>query len=218
MIFNRELSLVYDASGRSLTEFLIQINDDKPGILAALSNAYADHGINIINISYNRNQKMIHIIADISESDIGMGDLENLLRKFSFVANVVEKPLENDSHLVPSLSLPTFWGKRIVAIDMALLTHISEVISGVLFEMGKLDKLRLGPSFSPQLLKLVQLRGLARVEIFMIGSTIRARLCNEDGLDLAMSYLKGLLLEIPHRVNERKNGEACIELELTKSQ
>ncbi|MGC8596775.1 MAG: hypothetical protein ACP5NY_02535 [Thermocladium sp.] len=214
MIFNRELSLVYDASGRSLTEFLIQINDDKPGILAALSNAYADHGINIINISYNRNQKMIHIIADISESDIGMGDLENLLRKFSFVANVVEKPLENDSHLVPSLSLPTFWGRRMVAIDMDLLIRISEGASALLFEMGKRDRLRLGPGFSPQLLKLVQLRGLARIEIFMLGSNIRARLCSEDGLELAMSYLKGLLFEIPYKINERKNGEACIELEL----
>ncbi len=219
MIFNRELSLVYDASGRSLAEFLIQINEDRPGILAAIGNAYADHGVNIINISYNRNQKMIHIIADMSGSDMGMGgELEELLKKFSFVSGgVVEKPLESNAHLIPSLSLPTFWGgRRVVVIDMDMLVSIGAPIFKIVQEMGRLDRSRLS-DISPQMLRLVQLRGLARIDLVVVGSTVRAKLCNEDGLDLAMNYLEGLLGgEIPYRVYKSKESEACVELEISK--
>ncbi|NAZ27843.1 MAG: ACT domain-containing protein, partial [Caldivirga sp.] len=61
MMFHRELSMMYEAGNRTIVEFIIRLSEDRPGILAAISDVLAENGVNILNVSFNRLQKMIHV-------------------------------------------------------------------------------------------------------------------------------------------------------------
>jgi len=50
-MLNREVFLIANGTGVRLGEFLVELNFDQPGILATLSNVFAEHDVNIINIA-----------------------------------------------------------------------------------------------------------------------------------------------------------------------
>ncbi|WP_054844348.1 ACT domain-containing protein [Vulcanisaeta souniana] len=114
----RDLALAFEGKDRVLGEFLIKFITDRPGILAALSNVFADHGINILNMSVNRTQLLLHFIVDLSGADVSLNDLEKELKKFSFVEWVRYRIVEREMFMVPSMILPTFRDKQVLIIEL----------------------------------------------------------------------------------------------------
>ncbi|ABW02077.1 ACT domain-containing protein [Caldivirga maquilingensis] len=225
MMFHRELAMIYEASGKTIVEFIIRLNEDRPGILAAVSDVFAENGVNIINASFNRLQKMIHVIADFTNSVSSISDVENMLRKFSFVYDVMEKVLNNDAYVLATLSIPTFNNNYVLAIDHDVFENqVSEPLLNILRSMGKKDgELMLGMygSFKASELSILQLRGLGRVQVQSAGNATIIRVCRENLSEefskLILSYLEGFTELFNIKTQNQGISESCLQVKVTSS-
>lgn len=225
MMFHRELAMIYEASGKTIVEFIIRLNEDRPGILAAISDVFAENGVNIVNVSFNRLQKMIHVIADFTNSVSSISDVENMLRKFSFVYDVMEKVLNNDTYVIATLSIPTFNNNYVLAIDHDVFENqVTEQLLKILRSMGKRDgELILGiyGSFKASELNILQLRGLGRVQAHSAGDATIVKVCrenlNEEFSKLILSYLEGFIEPFNIKVQSQGISESCLQVKITTS-
>ncbi|WP_291999245.1 ACT domain-containing protein [Caldivirga sp.] len=223
MMFHRELAMIYEANGKTIVEFIIRLSEDRPGILAAISDVFAENGVNIVNASFNRLQKMIHVVADFTNSVSSIGDVENMLRKFSFVYDVMEKVLNNDSYVMATLSIPTFNNNYVLAIDHDVFENqVNELLLGILKSLGKKDgELILGMygSFKASELSILQLRGLGRVQVQSTGNVTIVKVCrenlNEEFSKLILSYLEGFTGLFNAKIQGQGISESCLQVKIT---
>ncbi len=226
MIFHRELAMIYESRGRNIVEFIIKLNEDRPGILAAISDVFAENGANIINVSFNRLQKMIHVVADFTEATGSINDVENMIKKFSFVNDITEYVLVGEPYVVASLSIPTFSNNNIVAIDHDIIEKVreSECLSKLMFEVGLKDGKMLRElygTFKNPLLWIIQLRGLGRVSI-EVGGHVVVKVCRENMSKeysaVVKSYIEGLLNAFGMKIEEEHYEGACASFRLSQGQ
>ncbi|MBP1450112.1 MAG: ACT domain-containing protein [Thermoproteus sp.] len=94
-MLHREIYLIVNNIGGRIGEFLVELNFDQPGILAALSNVFADSNANILNIAIDSARTKMHFIVDVSAVD--EPDLRDLLKRlgmFAFVKKVLHRIVE----------------------------------------------------------------------------------------------------------------------------
>jgi predicted amino acid-binding ACT domain protein len=177
----RELSLAFEGKDKVLGEFLIKFTADRPGILAALSNVFADHGINILNISVNRNQLLLHFIVDMTNIDISLNDLEGELKKFSFVEWVRYRIVEKEAFMIPSMIMPTFRDKQVMIIELEKIKNLlnNPEFRELIRELGMYDASNLRNENLSELIRIGQFRGLGRITLVGRDGTITIRSCTE---------------------------------------
>ena len=202
-VLYRDFAMAFEGRDKVLGEFLIKFTADKPGILAALSNVFADHGINILNISVNRTQLLLHFVVDLTSADISLNDLEKELRKFSFVEWVRYRIVEREAFMVPSMIMPTFRDRQVLVLEVEkakdLLTNPE--FRRAIRELGAYDASFLRNSNLSELIKIGQFRGLGRIVLTERDGTITVRSCTELGdkqviEELMIDYYTGFLSQI----------------------
>ncbi|MCG2863330.1 MAG: ACT domain-containing protein [Vulcanisaeta sp.] len=199
-VLYRDLALSFEGRDKVLGEFLIKFTADRPGILAALSNVFADHGINILNISVNRNQLLLHFIVDLTNTDTSLNDLEKEFKKFSFVEWVRYRVVEREAFMVPSMIMPTFMDRQVLILE---LDRVKDLLSNENFRrlirnLGASDASALRNSNISELVKIGQFRGLGRVMLVERDGVITIRSCSELGDkhvigELMIEYYVGFL-------------------------
>lgn len=94
-MLHREIYLIVNNIGGRIGEFLVELNFDQPGILAALSNVFADSNANILNIAIDSARTKMHFIVDVSAVDEpDLRDLSKRLGMFAFVKKVLHRIVE----------------------------------------------------------------------------------------------------------------------------
>ncbi|WP_243675968.1 ACT domain-containing protein [Vulcanisaeta distributa] len=196
----------FEGKDKVLGEFLIKFTADRPGILAALSNVFADHGINILNISVNRTQLLLHFVVDLTNMDTSLNDLEKELKKFSFVEWVRYRIVEREAFMVPSMIMPTFRDRQVLVVELEkvkdLLTNpeFRRIIRdlGGIYDASLLRNSNLG-----ELIKMGgQFRGgLGKVVLIERNGTITIKSCSELNdkhvmEELMIEYYTGFLSQI----------------------
>jgi predicted amino acid-binding ACT domain protein len=169
-MLNRELYLIINNLGGKIGEFLVELNFDQPGILAALSNVFADSNGNILNIALDSGRTKIHFIVDVTMVD--EQDLEELPKRlgmFAFVKRVHHRLALRRifvprwiSHVInnePALAIERNFVAKLtdmdrMALDMA--RRDAEIVKSALQD-GDLEELH-------EAAYVVQLRGLATVQ------------------------------------------------------
>jgi len=160
--------------GKTLCEVRITLTTDRPGILAAISNIFADNGINILWVHVNSLRKTMYFIVDLTQCPANIESVLEKIKNLSFVGDISYRIIRGPL-LIPSYIRPTFRDKPVVVLDKELLQKVapSEVKSLVKIAciMGILDAKYIKDSLQgdvmiedlPELLNVVQLRGLCKV-------------------------------------------------------
>jgi ACT domain. len=85
-MLNREVFLIANGTEIRLGEFLVELNFDQPGILATLSNVFAEHDVNIINIAIDAARQHLHFITDLTlKTEEQIREILKQLQMFAFV-------------------------------------------------------------------------------------------------------------------------------------
>ncbi|WP_148224663.1 ACT domain-containing protein [Vulcanisaeta moutnovskia] len=199
----RDFAMAFEGKDKVLGEFLVKFTADKPGILAALSNVFADHGINILNISVNRTQLLLHFVLDLTNMDTSLNDLEKELKKFSFVEWVRYRIVEKEAFMVPSMILPTFRDNQVLAIELDKIKNLlpSPEFRRIIRDLGIYDASLLRNSNLGELIKIGQFRGLGKITLTERDGVITIRSCSElSGKhvieELMVEYYTGFLSQI----------------------
>ena len=199
----RELSLAVDNRGGTIGEFVVELEYDRPGILAALSNVFADNDINIINITMHAvDRQKIHFLVDVS--GLGEDDLRNVartIRMFAFVRDV-DYRTSTGRIVVPGMVGHVFLGRNVVVVDRDLLGKLGPP-GEVAAEMARNDAAAvkrivngpLGLREVAEALNMVQLRGIGTVRESRIGEdTANILVCGDPAM--ARRYVQTLLAEL----------------------
>jgi predicted amino acid-binding ACT domain protein len=218
----RDLALSFEGRDKVLGEFLVKFTADRPGILAALSNVFADHGINILNISVNRTQLLLHFIVDLTNSDSSLNDLEKELRKFSFVEWVRYRVVEREAFMVPSMIMPTFKDNQVLILELERTKDLlaNTDFRRVIRDLGSNDSSALRNSNLSELVRIGQFRGLGRITLVERDGVITIRSCSELNdkhviEELMIEYYTGFLTQALKAnvevVNKSYNGD-CVSV------
>ncbi len=218
----RDLALAFEGKDRVLGEFLIKFTTDRPGILAALSNVFADHGINILNMSVNRTQLLLHFIVDLLDADVPLNDLEKELKKFSFVEWVRYRIVEREAFMVPSMILPTFRDKQVLIIELDKVKGLlmNPEFKSIIKDLGSYDASILRNSNLSELVKIGQFRGLGKITLIEKNGVITIRSCSELNdkhiiEELMIEYYMGFLHQVLNSnvevVNRNYEGD-CVSV------
>lgn len=223
-VLYRDFAMSFEGKDKVLGEFLIKFTADKPGILAALSNVFADHGINILNISVNRTQLLLHFVVDLTNMDTSLNDLEKELKKFSFVEWVRYRIVEKEAFMVPSMIMPTFRDKQVLVVE---LERVKDLLTNPEFrrivrDLGAYDASLLRNSNLGELIKIGQFRGgLGKVVLIERNGTITIRSCSELNdkhvmEELMIEYYTGFLSQIlksnVEAVGKSYEGGDCVSI------
>ncbi|GAB6944989.1 ACT domain-containing protein [Vulcanisaeta sp. JCM 14467] len=202
-VLYRDFAMSFEGRDKVLGEFLIKFTADKPGILAALSNVFADHGINILNISVNRAQLLLHFVVDLTNTDTSLNDLEKELKRFSFVEWVKYRIVEKEAFMVPSMIMPTFRDKQVLVVEVE---RVKELLTNpefrrIIRDLGAYDASLLRNSNLSELIKIGQFRGLGKIGLIERDGTITIRSCSELNdkhvmEELMIEYYTGFLTQI----------------------
>ena len=202
-VLYRDFAMAFEGRDKVLGEFLIKFTADRPGILAALSNVFADHGINILNISVNRTQLLLHFVVDLTNTDTSLNDLEKELKRFSFVEWVKYRIVEKEAFMIPSMIMPTFRDKQVLVMEIErakdLLTNPE--FRKIIRDLGAYDASLLRNSNLSELIKIGQFRGLGKIVLIERDGTITIRSCSELNdkqvmEELMIEYYTGFLTQI----------------------
>ena len=202
-VLYRDFAMSFEGKDKVLGEFLIKFTADRPGILAALSNVFADHGINILNISVNRTQLLLHFVVDLTNTDTSLNDLEKELKRFSFVEWVKYRIVEKEAFMIPSMIMPTFRDKQVLVMEIErakdLLTNPE--FRKIIRDLGAYDASLLRNSNLSELIKIGQFRGLGKIVLIERDGTITIRSCSELNdkhvmEELMIEYYTGFLTQI----------------------
>lgn len=218
-MLNREIYLIANGTGTRLGEFLVELNFDQPGILATLSNIFAEHDVNIINIAIDSERQKLHFIVDLTvTSEEQVGEIVKQLQMFAFVKKVKYR-VSNASIFVPRWVVHVINGKASVSVERDLIPYLQEPAK-LAEELAKRDAKTvkdLVPAVDPVALEeamyIAQLRGLFQVESTEIkGGRLSARICNLAH-PLARRYVEVFTRELG--VQAKLNDEGvCISLEI----
>ncbi|WP_054857937.1 ACT domain-containing protein [Vulcanisaeta sp. JCM 16159] len=202
-VLYRDFAMSFEGKDKVLGEFLIKFTADRPGILAALSNVFADHGINILNISVNRTQLLLHFVVDLTNMDASLNDLEKELKKFSFVEWVRYRIVEREAFMVPSMIMPTFRDKQILVVELEKVKDLltNPEFRRIIRDLGIYDASLLRNSNLGELIKMGQFRGLGKVVLIERNGTITIKSCSELNdkhvmEELMIEYYTGFLSQI----------------------
>lgn len=217
-MLRRELFLVVDGSGAVVGEFLVELNFDQPGILATLSNVFAEHDINIVNIAIDAARRNLHFIVDLTHvGEDELAEVEKQLKMFAFVKRVAHR-VSKARIFVPRWIQHEIEGTPAVGVEKTLIGSAPQSIA---VEMARRDSaffrnlVKVPDAASlEEFLYIVQLRGLGVVEESSIsGGQLKARVCSLT-YPLARKYIEALLsqLEVKYRAAEEGN---CIAVEVS---
>ncbi|CCC81583.1 ACT domain-containing protein [Thermoproteus tenax] len=219
-MLNREIYLIVNNLGGRIGEFLIELNYDQPGILAALSNVFADNNANILNIALDSGRTKMHFIVDItSVEEQDLEDLPKKLGMFAFTKRVhyryVSKRIFVPRWIVhvinnePALALERDFVAKIndlerLAVDIA--KRDAEIIKSAL-QNGDIDELR-------EAVYIVQLRGLATVqEDASTANVVNVKYCRTI-YPMFRRYIETLISSISNRSYRLIDEGACIRLQI----
>jgi predicted amino acid-binding ACT domain protein len=119
-MLNREVFLIANGTGARLGEFLVELNFDQPGILATLSNVFAEHDVNIINIAIDAARQHLHFITDLTlQTEEQIREILKQLQMFAFVRKVKHR-ISTVPIFVPRLIVHVINGKPALALEKTL--------------------------------------------------------------------------------------------------
>ncbi|MFN3804329.1 MAG: ACT domain-containing protein [Pyrobaculum sp.] len=218
-MLSREIYLIVNGSGSRLGEFLVELHFDQPGILATLSNIFAEHDVNIINIAIDSQRRHLHFVVDLTtvvEDDIR--EIAKRLGMFAFVKKVRYR-VSNVSVFVPRWIVHVINGMPSISLERELVAYLQEP-SRLAEELAKKDAKTIKELVTPidiatleEILYLSQLRGLAIVENTMLKEgRLVARLC-KLAYPMAKRYLEYYLRELGFQPKTVEEG-GCIRAEV----
>ncbi|MFB6490581.1 MAG: ACT domain-containing protein [Thermoproteus sp. AZ2] len=169
-MLNREIYLIVNNIGGKIGEFLVELNFDQPGILAALSNVFADSNANILNIAIDSARTKMHFIVDVSGvEEPDLAELPKRLGMFAFVKRVLHRVSAKRifvprwlTHVVnndPALIIEREFLHKVSDLDRLaaeMAKRDAEVVKSAM-QNGDLEELR-------EAVYLLQLRGVATVQ------------------------------------------------------
>lgn len=218
-MLKREIFLIANGTGARLGEFLIELNFDQPGILATLSNIFAEHDVNVINVAVDSSRLTLHYIVDLTMvADDQLKEILKQLQMFAFVKKAKYRT-SNAPLFVPRWITHVINGKPALSIEKDLVAHLNDP-SKLAEEIAKKDAKtvkELAPAVDPVTLEeaiyIPQLRGLLSVETAEVKQgRLRARLCNLAH-PLAKKYLEVFTTEVATGAKLAEEG-TCITLEI----
>jgi len=211
-IVNNELFLAYRSDAPfTLCEICVYITEDRPGLLAVIANVFADHGINIVNVSINVREGSFHFIVDLARCMTPLDEVLNKIRSFSFVRGVEYRYMRSGPIVLARHIRPTFRGKSVVILDKDILQALERteinMLMKVMYAMGVHDARYIRKMFyvsDPmiedllEILKIVQLRGFCRIERLELcdNNMVCSELSDCVDVDLVTEYIRGLLEEL----------------------
>lgn len=232
---HRDSALIYSTKNVHVGEYLFELVEDKPGILAALSNVFADHGINILSSTIDRDNMFIHFIVDLSGLDIKPQELIEIFKKFSFIKDIHYRVVKN-SIAISSMIIPVFRGKVVIPLSRDLVNELDDnsikVLENIMYIIGRGD----GESVKSivgtvniknieEIMRITQLRGLGILKHAEFkNDNIRVEICGlsnrEKDVKVVKSYLIGHLESLVDSVEvlgiEGLNDCVVITLRLLK--
>ncbi|MEM1597105.1 MAG: ACT domain-containing protein [Pyrobaculum sp.] len=217
-MLNREIFLVASSQGNKLAEFLVELNFDQPGILATLSNIFAEHDVNIINIAIDAPRRHLHFIVDVTmASEEQLREMTKQLGMFAFVRKVKYR-VSNVPIFVPRWIIHVINGSPSVSFEKELV-GLQDFVK-IAEELGRRDAKTIKGLVSTtdlltveEAIYLAQLRGMAVVESTAIEEgRLVARLCNLAH-PLARKYLEALLGGLGLQFKTVEEG-SCLRLEV----
>lgn len=215
MIVQREIFLAFKNPGK-MSEFIIELTEDRPGILAVISNIFADNGINIVNLVVDFKRAILHFVVDLTGVAVEADKVVQELKELPFVKSV-ECREATTPLFIPKHVLSVFNGKPATVLELDLLMKFAK---GEIFrEVGRHDaeviKQYVRRPYTvealSEVLSAVQLRGIAvKEEETAEGRRLNALFCSKF-LGATSEYLAGLLngLEIDAK---RVVEGSCIRL------
>ncbi len=211
-IVNNELFLAYTSSVPfTLCEVCVLTSEDRPGLLAAISNVFADNGINILNVSVNALERSFYFVIDLTRCMTNIEDVIDKIRSFSFVKEVFYRYMRASPVVLPRFIRPTFRGRSVVILDKELLQDLAKdelsSLMKVAYFMGRFDARFVKNYFSIQdpivedlleLSKTLQLRGLCKIDGMKIeeSNIVVIELSDCIDINIAIEYLRGMLEEL----------------------
>lgn len=201
-------------------EFLVELNFDQPGILATLSNVFAEHDINILNIAIDAARKNLHFIVDLTHvGEEELSEVERQLKMFAFVRRVIHR-VSRARIFVPRWIQHEIEGVPAVSIERSLLGSALQ-LQALAVEMARRDSaffrgLVKAPDVASleEFLYIVQLRGLGVVEESSISAgQLKARICNL-AYSLARKYLESFLSQMETKFRTAEEGN-CLTVEVS---
>ncbi len=213
---------------RILCEVSIRLAEDRPGILAIISNIFADNGINILWVHVNSLRRTMYFIVDLTQCPTSIEDVLEKIRSLSFISEVSYKTIRGPL-LIPSYMRPTFRDKPVVVFDKELLQKIAPTevksLAKIASLMGMLDARYIRYMLSDdvmiedllELLNVVQLRGLCKVaESKLVNNNIikvmLSECLDEDFVTTYVEcFIRGLLGDLYNiEINTLKNGDDIV--------
>jgi len=217
-MLNREVFLIANGTGAKLGEFLVELNFDQPGILATLSNIFAEHDVNIVNIAIDGARQNLHFITDLTlTSEDQVQDILKQLHMFAFVKKVRYR-VSVAPIFVPRWIMHVINGKPVISLEKEFVSLLQDPAK-LAEEMAKRDaktvkELAGGADVMAleEALYIAQLRGLAVVENASVKEgRLTARLCSL-GYPLARRYLDVFLKELGAQAKIIEEG-VCLRVE-----
>mgnify|MGYP000449627603 CR=1 FL=1 len=217
-MLNREVFLIANGTGAKLGEFLVELNFDQPGILATLSNIFAEHDVNIVNIAIDGARQNLHFITDLTlTSEDQVQDILKQLHMFAFVKKVRYR-VSVAPIFVPRWIMHVINGKPVISLEKEFVPLLQDPAK-LAEEMAKRDaktvkELAAGADVMAleEALYIAQLRGLAVVENASVKEgRLTARLCSL-GYPLARRYLDVFLKELGAQAKIIEEG-VCLRVE-----
>jgi len=217
-MLNREVFLIANGTGAKLGEFLVELNFDQPGILATLSNIFAEHDVNIVNIAIDGARQNLHFITDLTlTSEDQVQDILKQLHMFAFVKKVRYR-VSVAPIFVPRWIMHVINGKPVISLEKEFVSLLQDPAK-LAEEMAKRDaktvkELAAGADVMAleEALYIAQLRGLAVVENASVKEgRLTARLCSL-GYPLARRYLDVFLKELGAQAKIIEEG-VCLRVE-----
>ncbi len=169
-MLNREIYLIINNLGGKIGEYLIELNFDQPGILAALSNVFADNNANILNIALDSGRTKMHFIVDVTSVD--EQDLEELPKRLSMFAFVkkIHRRISSKKIFVPRWITHVINNEPALAIERDFVAKLAD-LDKIALDMAKRDAEIIKSALQDGDLEelheaayVVQLRGLATVQ------------------------------------------------------
>lgn len=219
-MLNREIYLIINNLGGKIGEYLVELNFDQPGILAALSNVFADSNANILNIALDSGRTKMHFIVDVTSVD--EQDLEELPKRlgmFAFVKKIhyrvssrrifVPRWITHVINNEPAVAIERDFVAKLsdldrIALDMA--KRDAEIVKSALQD-GDLEELR-------EAAYVVQLRGLATVqEDNSNNNAVNIKYCRTV-YPLFRRYIDTFISSISNRGYRLVDEGGCVRLQI----
>ncbi|ABL88192.1 amino acid-binding ACT domain protein [Pyrobaculum islandicum DSM 4184] len=196
----------------------MELNFDQPGILATLSNIFAEHDVNIINIAIDGLRQHLHFITDLTMiSEDQLQEILKQLQMFAFVKRVKHR-VATAPVFVPRWITHVINGKPSLAVEKELVGYLGDLVK-LAEEIARRDAKTVKELVSvinavvlEEALYIAQLRGLAVVESSAIkDGRLVARVCNL-AQPLARRYFETFFKELGVQAKVIDEG-TCLRLE-----